>query len=295
MAFLKFRGSSTTPLKPVQTTATNAPLNNADIDGNFASLNDSKLEDSGYVSGDVLYANAFGDIATLTKGSNDQTLKLSGGFPTWADNVAKNLETGRTISITGDLSYTSESFDGSSNVTAIGTLATVNSDVGTFNSFTVNAKGLITAASNQPAGSTLTDDTATNASYYLGMSAATTGAWTSAYISSSKLYFNPSTGQLNATDFNSLSDVRYKKDFEKITGALDKVKTLVGYTYTLVDSDTRSTGLIAQDVEKILPEAIGGNEDKKTLNYGAMLGLVVEAIKELDDKLEDIRNNLLNK
>lgn len=65
-----------------------------------------------------------------------------------------SLTTGRTISITGDLSYTSPAFDGSGNVTAAGTLATVNSNVGTFGSttqvgvFTVNAKGLITSASN---------------------------------------------------------------------------------------------------------------------------------------------------
>lgn len=60
------------------------------------------------------------------------------------------LTTGRTISVTGDLAYTSPSFDGSANITAAGTLATVNSNVGSFTnaSLTVNGKGLITAASN---------------------------------------------------------------------------------------------------------------------------------------------------
>ena len=63
---------------------------------------------------------------------------------------AATLTTGRTIAITGDLSYTSPSFDGSGNVTAAGTLATVNSNVGTFTNATIttNAKGLITAASS---------------------------------------------------------------------------------------------------------------------------------------------------
>ncbi len=65
---------------------------------------------------------------------------------------AAKWTTGRTLSITGDLAYTSPSFDGSGNVTAAGTLATVNSNVGSFGSatkastFTVNAKGLLTAA-----------------------------------------------------------------------------------------------------------------------------------------------------
>lgn len=64
--------------------------------------------------------------------------------------TATALANGRTISITGDLAYTSPSFDGSGNITAAATLATVNGNVGSFTSanITVNAKGLITAASN---------------------------------------------------------------------------------------------------------------------------------------------------
>ena len=61
--------------------------------------------------------------------------------------TATALATGRTIAITGDISYTSPAFDGSSNVTATGTLATVNSNIGTFTKVTVNEKGLTTAAS----------------------------------------------------------------------------------------------------------------------------------------------------
>lgn len=67
--------------------------------------------------------------------------------------TATTFASGRTIAITGDLAYTSPSFNGSANVTAAGTLATVNSDVGSFGSttavpvVTVNAKGLVTAVS----------------------------------------------------------------------------------------------------------------------------------------------------
>lgn len=69
-------------------------------------------------------------------------------------STATALATSRTIAITGDLTYTSGSFDGSANVTGAGTLATVNSNVGSFGSstsvatFTVNGKGLITAAAS---------------------------------------------------------------------------------------------------------------------------------------------------
>lgn len=98
---------------------------------------------------------------TIVGTSDSQTLTnkdLTSGtntFPTFNQNTsgsAATLTTGRTISITGDLTYTSPSFDGSGNVTAAGTLATVNTNVGSFGSttaapsFTVNGKGLLTAA-----------------------------------------------------------------------------------------------------------------------------------------------------
>ena len=80
----------------------------------------------------------------------------AGDVPTLNQNTtgsAGTLTTGRTIAITGDLTYTSGSFNGSANVTGTGTLATVNSNVGTYGSstsipvVTVNAKGLVTAVS----------------------------------------------------------------------------------------------------------------------------------------------------
>lgn len=72
--------------------------------------------------------------------TGDQT-SVSGNAGT-----ATILAIGRTISITGDLAYTSPSFNGSGNVTGAGTLATVNSNVGTFAGITLNGKGLVTAA-----------------------------------------------------------------------------------------------------------------------------------------------------
>jgi hypothetical protein len=87
-------------------------------------------------------------------------------FPILNQNTtgsAASLTTGRTISITGDLSYTSPSFNGSENVTGTGTLATVNSNVGTFGGtgaipvVTVNGKGLVTGVSTvAPNNGTLT-------------------------------------------------------------------------------------------------------------------------------------------
>lgn len=94
--------------------------------------------------------------ARLTKGwfTDLQVTNAISGSITGNAATATALAAGRTIAITGDIAYTSPLFDGSGNVTAIGTLPTVNSNVGSFGSatqvgtFTVNGKGLITAASN---------------------------------------------------------------------------------------------------------------------------------------------------
>jgi hypothetical protein len=91
--------------------------------------------------------------------SNTITGSVSGNAGT-----ATALATGRTISITGDIAYTSAAFDGTGNVTGTGTLATVNSNVGTFLKTTVNAKGLVTAATS----ASLNDVTAPTASFSMG-------------------------------------------------------------------------------------------------------------------------------
>lgn len=91
---------------------------------------------------------------TITNTANTITASLPSSINVNTTGSAATLTTGRTIAITGDLSYTSPAFNGSANVTAAGTLATVNTNVGTFGSatqvgtFTVNGKGLLTAASN---------------------------------------------------------------------------------------------------------------------------------------------------
>ena len=77
-------------------------------------------------------------------------------------STATALQSGRTIAITGDLAYTSPSFDGSGNITAAGTLATVNSNVGSFGSttaipvITVNAKGLVTGVTTSAISTSFT-------------------------------------------------------------------------------------------------------------------------------------------
>lgn len=91
-------------------------------------------------------------------------------------------------------------------------------------------------------------------------------------------------GAINATgDIQGLSDESVKDNVRQITGALDKIEALVGVMYERNDQDGKaSTGLIAQNVKLVMPEVVGQREDGKlTVAYGNLMGLVVEAIKEL--------------
>ena len=94
-------------------------------------------------------------------------------------------------------------------------------------------------------------------------------------------------GDLNAYGtIASASDRRLKRDIEPIASALDKVAALNGVNFTMIESGKRCTGLIAQDVEAVLPEAVLELDSGfKSIAYANLVGLLVEAIKELKAKL----------
>jgi hypothetical protein len=100
-------------------------------------------------------------------------------------------------------------------------------------------------------------------------------------------------------DTTTDSDIRLKADLLRITNALDKVSHLTGYTFTKIKSNHRSTGLIAQDVQKVLPEAVYERTENegKTLGvaYGNMMGLIVEAIKELKADVQYLKDIVMKK
>ena len=89
------------------------------------------------------------------------------------------------------------------------------------------------------------------------------------------------------------SDKRYKNNIIKITDALDKVTKLSGYTFFNTLNNENQTGLIAQEVEKIIPEAISKNkEGYLSIAYGNLMGLIIESIKELKSDIDLIKNKL---
>lgn len=110
---------------------------------------------------------------------------------------------------------------------------------------------------------------------------------------SGTVQFTTTGGIIADNDITAFSDRRLKSNLEPIAGALDKVDSLTGYTYKRIDTGNHQTGLIAQDVEAVLPEAVVENDEGiKAVAYGNMMGLMVEAIKELRQEVEDLRTEL---
>lgn len=105
------------------------------------------------------------------------------------------------------------------------------------------------------------------------------------------------TGNICATgDVTALSDERYKDNLIPISNATNLLQQINGYTYTRRDyeelqeaSDTKHIGLVAQEVEKVLPEAISYDQvnDRFSINYHSIVSVLVEAIKEKDNQLKE--------
>ncbi len=87
-------------------------------------------------------------------------------------------------------------------------------------------------------------------------------------------------GKVKASAFLYSSDEKLKKNITPITGALAKVEALEGVSFEWKDNGEKNLGFIAQDVETVLPELVSG-EELKSVAYGNMTAVLLEAIKEL--------------
>ncbi|EAC0651057.1 hypothetical protein ABP79_00935 [Salmonella enterica subsp. enterica] len=122
-------------------------------------------------------------------------------------------------------------------------------------------------------------------------------AWTTRLVTGDASWFFSGNGVATGQQWLSTSDQRLKTNIKPITGALDKLKQITGYTYDKKNSlsedpeetfTTHEAGLIAQEVQKVLPEAVmsGGADDLLGVSSYSVQALVINATKELDVKVE---------
>ena len=124
-----------------------------------------------------------------------------------------------------------------------------------------------------------------NSSYNVGIG--TTNPTSKLYVQGNVLI----TGVTTSTDFDSLSDFNLKTNIQQIDDSLAKVIQIRGVTFDWKETNRSSAGVIAQEVEKVLPELVNG-EEIKTVNYNGVIGALVEAVKELKAENDILKERL---
>ena len=103
---------------------------------------------------------------------------------------------------------------------------------------------------------------------------------------------NNLSGSFTATgNITAYSDERLKQNIETINGGLSKVLSMRGVTFTKDDKD--DVGVIAQEVENVLPQIVMTANDgwgTKSVDYSRITAVLIEAVKELTKRVEELEN-----
>ena len=98
-------------------------------------------------------------------------------------------------------------------------------------------------------------------------------------------------GTVKATDFNTTSDQNLKTNIQTIEDPLEKIVQIRGVNFEWKENNKPSAGVIAQEVEKVLPQLVNG-EDTKTVNYNGLIGLLVEAVKAQQEEINELKRRI---
>ena len=120
------------------------------------------------------------------------------------------------------------------------------------------------------------------------------------YINSVEEMRLTATGNLHvdqniyAYSTTTASDIKLKDNVETIESALSLVEDMRGVTWNWKKDGAKCAGVIAQEIQPIFPVVVKENTDEdKTLSvsYGNMVGILIEAIKEQQKQIEELKNN----
>lgn len=250
-----------------------------------------------------------GDILTSYNGSAAKTISYNsigapradgtGATGTWSISVTGSSggTTGTlTFSSSGNGDFLNNTFNGSANRTISYNSINAPSTTG------ANASGTwgisITGSSasctgNAATASAVLVNTVTTGSYYL-MGASNGGGANYVPVIDSDFYYNATTlytTNLQVTSTITItSDLSLKTNIKPLEGSLAKILGLRGVEYDRIDCNKHQLGLIAQEVEEVLPEIISENDKGlKTVEYTAIIPVLIEAIKELKAEIDELK------
>lgn len=119
-------------------------------------------------------------------------------------------------------------------------------------------------------------------------------------INENAVFINCRTGTLNARGaitapaFISSSSKRFKTNINKLSNSLESINKLQGVTFDWKDTGKSDIGLIAEEVNEVLPELVGKNDTglPEGIDYGKITAVLIEAVKELTQKVSDLESKL---
>ena len=157
---------------------------------------------------------------------------------------------------------------------------------------TIDTYGRATVAANVAlnAGATITDDTTTATTHYPLLAITNTGTLSVANTSSTKLTYVPSTGTLTTVDLNTTSDAQFKENVEPIVSPLDVLNNIDGVSFNWKDSGNKSYGVIAQELQKVLPELVKQGDYGLSVSYIPLIAILIEAVKEQQKQIDELKN-----
>jgi len=268
-------------------TVKNAPLTNEEVDLNFISITDNKLEAD----------NNLSDLSSATTARSNLGLEIGVDVQAFDASILVSSDIGSTVQAfdannatfdavnptftdTGALGVPTGTQAQRPGTPASGQIR-FNADVNEFEGYNGTQWDSIGG------GSEIQNETASTSDFYPTLADATSGGLTTAYVSDTKLFFQPSTGTLNATEFNSLSDAAVKTNVNEITSGLDVVNAISGVEFDWKDNGNHSAGVIAQELERVLPHLVStSGEGMKSVNYAGLSAYLLSAIKELSSRLD---------
>ena len=100
------------------------------------------------------------------------------------------------------------------------------------------------------------------------------------------------TGIVTAPSFNATSDKTKKEDIKTISDATEKLTSLRGVSFKLKDDEEKKThyGVVAQEIEKVFPDMVHGEEGNKSVAYMEIIGVLIETVKDLKKRIEELEN-----
>lgn len=231
---------------------------------------------TGNITGNVT-GNVTGTVSSI---SNHSTTNLAEGTNLYFTNTRARA----AIGVSGALSYNSGT--GIISITEAGIRTMFSGGTGvTYN----NTTGVIAIGQAVETTSNVTFSTLS----ITGSISASANIATTGNISAG----GSITAAGDITAFGTVSDARKKENIQKIDNALDKVSKIGGYTFNYIGDDTKMTGVIAQELLRVLPEVVYeiDDEDKGSSYYavrhGNIVGLLIEAIKELKNEIESLKGS----